>query len=496
MIPFPISEERLDRELVRKGGLFQFMRLAWPIIETAEFTPGWHHEEVCKHLEAVSRGEIRRLVINIPPGFTKSVLVSVLWPAWDWITYPGHKFMFASFDLSLSQRDALRSKELVKSPWFQRRWGFDANPDALHDMGLNPLAVIENDARQSTNSIFWNTQGGLRFSTSVGGRATGWHAHRQIVDDPTKPNDLQGGGKKAAAALARTDEWWNTTMATRKADPRDFARVIMMQRLHSADLAGIAEAAGDYVMLRLPMRFDEKKKCLTKWGGDRRTKHGALLWPERYDEESVKTLEKDLGPYNKQAQLQQDPTPEGGSIFERDWLNKRVDKIPAGSVWWQSWDCTFDDTDGSDFVVGQVWAKHESRYYLVDQVRGRMSFTATCRAIEDLAAKWPKSSARILIENKANGPGIINTLRNKFSGIIGWNPGTRSKAGRAWAVTGLFEAGDVFIREGQSWISDYVDELVKFPKSENDDQVDATTQAILYWIRPKKSKLDKAMKNV
>lgn len=495
MIPFPITEERIDRELVRRGGLYQFLRLAWPVIEASEFTPGWHLEEVAKHLEAVSRGEIKRLVINIPPGFTKSVLVSVVWPAWDWILFQKHKFMFASFDLSLSQRDAMRSKELLKSAWFQKRWGWQADPNELRDLGLSPLGVVENGDRQSTNSIYWNTSGGLRFSTSVGGRATGWHAHRQIVDDPTKPNDLQGGGKKAAAALQRTDEWWNTTMPTRRADPEDFARVIMMQRLHAADLAGISEAQGDYTILRLPMRYVSARKCKTKWGGDRRTEDGALLWPARFSEAAVKTLEKDLGPQNRDAQLQQDPSPEGGTIFERDWFNGRFSAVPSGAVWFQSWDCTFDDTTGSDYVVGQVWAKKNGKFYLVDMVRARMSFTATCRAIESMTAKWPASAARVLVEKKANGPAVISTLRQKMSGLIAFDPGTQSKAGRAWAVSGLFEAGDVLLAE-TIWVADYINEMTRFPKGINDDVVDATTQALLYWTKPKKPKLSKAMDNV
>lgn len=490
----PVSEIRLQRELVRRpGGLFRFMTYAWPHVEALTFIPGWHMEEVCAHLEAVSRGELDRLIINIPPGCAKSLEVCVFWNAWDWIQNPSRRFMYASFDKDLSLRDALRTKELIRSQWFQERWGYRANPRELAAEGLKPLNTMEaSTGKQNTSSIYWNSGGGLRYSTSVGGRSTGWHCHHQVVDDPTKPQDIQGGGKKARSALLKTENWWDGTMSTRKVDPKSFARVIIMQRLHHRDLAGIAGRSGEYTVLRLPMDYNPKKPCITPWGGDRRTKPGELLWPARYDAKSVATTRKELGPTQAAAQLDQEPSQEAGTIFQRAWMVKRWRVIPAGVTWIQSWDCSFDDTEDSDYVVGQVWAYKGGEFFLVDQVRDRMDLPTTVQAVKDMRAKWPMAR-RILVEKKANGAAVISTLKKKVPGLIAWNP-TSSKEGRAHAVSGYFEAGNIYLPESD-WVLDYVEELAQFPKGSNDDQVDATTQVLLR-LTGKATRLGEAMDNL
>ena len=195
----PVDELELDRRLVMgRGGLYRYMKKAWPEVEAQAFVEGWHLEEVCAHLEAVSRGEIDRLIINIPPGCTKSLSVSVFWPTWDWITRCDRKFMYASFDASLSQRDALRAKDLVRSKWYQERWGLAASPQGLERVGVRvPVAIVGEGGKQNTAGIYWTSGGGFRFSTSEGGKATGWHAHIQVIDDPTKPLDVQEGGNTA-----------------------------------------------------------------------------------------------------------------------------------------------------------------------------------------------------------------------------------------------------------------------------------------------------------
>lgn len=475
------------------------MTLAWSQVEPATFVDGWHMHEICAHLEAVSKGELDRLIINVPPGHAKSLEVCVFWPVWAWILDGAQRFMFSSFDAGLSQRDALRAKGLIKSDWFQERWGHRASLDTLKAEGWTGQLWVQeaSESRQNTSSIYWSNHNGLRFSTSVGGRSTGWHCHKQVVDDPTKPQDILGGGKKARAALARTEEWWSGTMATRKADPKSFARVIIMQRLHDRDLAGIAGKTGEYTVLRLPAHYSPRRPCVTPWGGDRRTEEGELLWPERYDEQAVNTTAKDLGPMHAAAQLEQSPSPEGGAILQRNWMGARWKQVPARARWIQSWDCTFDDTDGSDFVVGQVWAHLDGQFFLVDQVRDRMDLPTTAQAILDMTAKWPMAR-RKLVENKANGPGVVKFLKKKVSGLILWDPGHESKEGRAHAVSGYFQAGDVFLPEAEArpWVGEYVEELTAFPKGDQDDQVDATTQALLYMTGKNRGRLGEAMDNV
>lgn len=476
----PVDEVQLDRLLVHRGGLYQFMKLAWHVIEPIDFVPGWHLEEICKHLEAVSRGECRRLVINIPPGCTKSLSVSVFWPVYDWIYHPARRWMFASFDATLSQRDAGKAKELVNSEWFQDRWGKRADLTKVKKLGLTPINIMEETKtrkRQNSATVYWTSGGGLRFSTTVAGKSTGWHAHIQVVDDPTKPEDIKDGGPKARAALENTEGWWTRTMASRKVDPQDFSRVVIMQRLAVGDLADICIKEG-YTLLCLPMRFELANACHTSWGGDRRSMEGELLWPERYTEEAVRTTEKEMRAVTAAAQLQQRPIAAGGNTFKREWFNPRWDGLPAGATFIQSWDCTFKDALSSDFVCGQVWAHHGGRFYLVDMVRDRMGFTTTCQAIKDMRAKWPRARL-IVVEDKANGPAVVDSLKQAVPGLVLWDPGRDSKEARANAVTPYFEAGNVLLPVNAEWAEDYIAEMTAFPLGANDDQVDATTQALL-----------------
>jgi predicted phage terminase large subunit-like protein len=462
-----VDEIELDRELVARGGLRKFVELAWPVVESAPFVGGWHIDEICAHLEAVSRGDLRRLIVNVPPGMSKSLTVSVFWPAWDWITRADRKWMFSTFDADLARRDSLRCRELISSEWFQARWG-------------DLVTIYDGDEKQRTQSVYYTTRNGLRFSTSVGGKAIGWHAHIQVVDDPTKPKDIQAGGDQARDALERTWQWWSGTMASRKADPRDFSRVIIMQRLHEDDLAGRCEREGGWTLLRLPMRFEAERKCVTPIGGDRRADDGELLCPDRFDEDAVAETEREMGSQVAAAQLQQRPAPAKGLVFERDWLAREWRELPANVQFIQSWDCTFKDLATSDYVVGQVWANFGARYYLVDRVKARMSFPATCQAIRDMSAKWPRAVAK-LVEDKANGPAVIAELEKEIDGLIAVNP-EGGKVARANAVSPLFEAGNVFVPtvDRAPWVGEWREEMASFPMGRHDDDVDATTQALVY----------------
>lgn len=458
----------IDVEIVRRGGLSAFVAAAWSQVESSPMVWGWHLDEICAHLEAVSRGEIRRLIINEPPGCSKSLITSVFWPTWDWLNRPARKWMFSTFDASLARRDALRCRGLIASQWFQDRW---------------PQLAIGNDPdQQRTMGVYYTTGGGFRFSTSVGGGATGWHSHIQVVDDPTKPKDVQAGGDVAREALRRTETWWKQTMASRKADPQDFSRVIIMQRLHEDDLAGSCLREGGWEHLCLPMRYDETTRCVTSVGGDRRTVPGELLCPARFSEEAVAETERDMGPQVASAQLQQRPAPAKGLIFDRAWLaNEYGPKdLPSNATWVQSWDCAFKDLSTSDYVVGQVWCCVGARFYLVDQVRAHLGFDATRAAIIDMTIKWPQATT-FLIEDKANGTAIVETLKKDFSGVIAVNP-QGGKVARANAVSPLFAANDVFVPKAEHapWINAWREEMASFPMARHDDSVDATTQALTY----------------
>ena len=496
-IKAPTDLCEIDRQIVHKGGLYEFVKLAWPLVESeTPFSDNWHIKLVCDHLEAVSRGEIKRLVVNIPPGCMKSLLVGVFWPAWDWIHKRGRRWMYTSFDGELTKRDAQRTRELVTSQWFQMRWGKLADKDRLRALGLEPVWVLEASSdRANTNKLYWTNKTGMRFATSFEGKATGWHCHIQVVDDPTNPTEIQKGGDQARRLLENTITTWKGTFASRKADPKSFARVIVMQRLHELDLAG-HEMENDptYVKVILPMNFDPARACKTRWGEDPRTVKGELLWEDRYDAPSVATTRKDLGSLAAAAQLDQSPSPESGEVFKREWMGQRWKVLPAGCEFTMSVDASFKGEADSDYVAIHIWARHKASYYLADRTHERMSFTEAVQAIRDMADAWPQARKK-LIEAKANGEAIMNTLQNELIGIHAVEP-LGGKRGRARASSAYWEAGNVFLPYGQPWVEEFIKQHVNFPTAAHDDDVDAGSQYILDCEGRDGNKLAQAMQKV
>lgn len=478
------SDIKLDREAVRRFGLYEFVRMSWHCVESAPFDDNWHIELICKHLEAVTRREIKRLIINIPPGCMKSLLVSVFWPVWEWISHPERSWMYASFDASLSRRDAVRAMELIEHPWFRARW-----PELAIGYGRKATSATE----------YYSNSGGLRFSTSVAGRSTGWHGDTQVVDDPIKPKDTKGGSEATGVKLKEARDWWTGTMASRQKVPETFARVIVMQRLHEEDLSGVCIASGEYVLLRLPMEFEVDNACVTKWGRDPRTVEGELLWPSRYSAEKVKELQdsvKGLGAADYAAQYQQRPMPKGGGIFKHSYFVKRYTSIPSDFQWLQSWDMRFkESTTSGDMVVGGVWAYKNAQFYLVKVYRGRWSFTETIAAMQLAIVEFPQATLK-LVEDKANGPAIVNILKTEIDGLVLVDP-QGGKEARANAVSPLFEAGNVWLPDEslmELWVDGYIEEMCAFPRGRFDDQVDMTSQALVRLKASALSRFINAMK--
>lgn len=481
-----VDEYALDRHIVREGGLAELVQMVWHIVEPAtELKWNWHLDLICKHLEAVSKGEILRLLVNIPPGSMKSLLISVFWKVWEWTERPGTAWMNASFDGSLTLKQANQVIKILESDFFQKRWGSEAvfTPEEI----ANGAQRITFDKRLAqAASEFSLEQGGYSFATSVGGKGTGRHVDIQIVDDPIKPKDARGGNS-LGARLKEVSEWWGTTMSNRHKDPKTFRRVIVMQRLHQSDLAGLAIKAGEYVCVVLPMEFEGKRKCKTEWGEDPRTEDGELLWPDRFDEKWVANAKKptELGISGYNAQCQQRPSPPGGGVFKaanrRHWkqgqLPTRFDQII------QSWDCTFKNLETSDFVAGGIWGIKDSDFYMLDGVNARMTLTETCNAIIAWQKKWPFARAKI-IEDKANGPAVADVLARKVPGLILVNP-LGGKEVRANACEPYWTAGNIWLPElspeNSTWFAPMIeDQLEYFPNSEYDDLIDQMTQAILY----------------
>ena len=488
-----IEQNRLKvRQSILAGGLYAFVKFFWSTVEPcAPFVDGWHIELICAHLEAVSRGEIDNLIVNQPPGTSKSSVISVIYPVWDWLVFaPWDRFMVAGFDESLQTRDSEKSRNLVNSNLFRilfgdlcgHRPGSCSHPSVIHSRH------DKSRDRSDTLGVWYNAAGGLRFSTTVQSKAVGWHAHKQIIDDPTKPQEVLGGsGADARNALNRAITWFSGTMATRKSDPKNFRRIVVMQRLHDGDLCGhlLRTQPGDWVYLFLPMEFDPDRAYKSRWGNDPRKERGELLCPGRFDAIAVAQLKRDMGPLLYQCQCNQVPTIPGGNIIKDEWLGEHeyssLELERMGGQGVISWDCSFKDLASSDWVSGQVWywLPSDDCFYLTDVRNGQWDILATMANIEAQCKAHPMLMKR-LIEDKANGPAIITLLAG-----LGLEPVTPlgSKDARLMACTPAFASGRVKLRKGMPWTQRVKDELTRFPKFTTDDNVDAATQALGYFLQ-------------
>lgn len=305
-------------------------------------------------------------------------------------------------------------------------------------------------------------------------RSTGMGGEYIIIDDPVKNRE----DADSATIREKIYDWYTSTLYTRL--EKDGCILLTLTRWHEDDLAGkLLKAAGEgadqWTVLELPAVCEYPAKPYDV------RQEGEALWKWKYDEQALAKMKATVGSRDWAALYQQHPTPGEGGTFKREWWNY-YKVLPDGLYdFVQSWDCTFKDAQSSDYVVGQVWARKGSSRYLLDQARGRMSFTETLYAIRSLSAKWPQA-VRKLVEDKANGTAVIDVLRKEIPGLIPVEP-EGGKIVRANAVTAVVEAGNVFLPDPSiaPWVHDFVEEHTAFPNGANDDQVDAQTQANTYY---------------
>jgi len=506
-----------DREiaLACAASLSTFIREAWPILEPATpFVDGWHIDVVAEHLEAVSRGELLRLIVNVPPRTMKSLTTAVFWPAWDWLDHPYLRWLYASYASELSQRDSMKMRRLIKSKGgaeegtIFERIGYQG---VLRLLSSDPWELTKD---QDAKTKYETTATGFRLATSVGAMATGEGGDRVVVDDA-----LSAEQARSDAERIKANEWWSGTMSTRF-NNAGAAAVIVQQRLHEEDLTGYLLERGGWHHLCLPAEYepkhpfvypdmvrlpdreetvegkDDEPEVVVKPGrelpGDPRTEEGELLEPVRLGPAKLEELLREQGSYGYAGQLQQRPAPAEGGMFKKHWW-KRFDAeapLPMYTRLVVSWDMRFSDSQkaASSYVVGQVWGIRGADRYLVGQIRARLSFTETLAAVEALD-EWKQCGAK-LIEKKANGEAVLNTFKHKIPGLIDINP-KESKEARAAAVTPEVEAGNVYLPQGEfipapkgyepTRTDDFMHEHAVFPNGSHDDQVDCLSQ-LLDWV--------------
>jgi predicted phage terminase large subunit-like protein len=479
----------IEAERCRRS-LRDFIAAAWPLVEPAtEFIPNWHIDVIAEHLEAATHGEIKKLVINIPPRHMKSLQVCVFWPAWVWLTHPEKRFLYASYAERLSTTHSVMTRRLISSKGARPAPGQPQDGGLLERYGYQGLLELLYAAAdrwalcgdQNLKRRFENTRTGMRLATSVGGSVTGEGGDILVLDDPHKPEEAQSDVIRQGVI-----DWHDGTWTTRLNDAESGVQVIVMQRLHEADLTGHVLERGGYEHLCLPAEYEPSHPFA--WPEDPRTQADEVLW-EKWGAEWLAEKREELGSYGFAGQYQQRPSPAEGGILKRDWW-RFYDELPEPKALMISWDMTYKDSDGSDYVVGQLWLRDLADLYLVAQVRARLDITETVKAVQALhdyaKGRWPDRPLSTLVEDRANGPAVISMLRSKMPGLIPIQP-EGGKESRAHAVAPQIEAGNVHLPHGHipapgsyetTPTEAFVEECAAFPRGAHDDQVDAMSQVL------------------
>lgn len=449
-------ELELARREAKKLTLHGFVQRFWHLVEPDRpFIDNWHIQALCLVLEGVTRGDHPRVIINVPPGTMKSLLVNVFWPSWEWSKNAAWRHFSASYGAHLSIRDNLRVRDLIKSAEF---------------MELFPEVQIKED--RNNKMRFDTTKGGWRIASSVYGVGTGEHPDRIVIDDPLTAQQARSDLERQAA-----NDWFDRTLSTRGVI-RGARVVVVMQRLHEEDLSGHLLAKGGFLHVCFPMEYELTNAKDENWRPDPRdprTHPGELLWPKLFPGPVVRALARDLGPYGAAGQLQQRPAPEGGGLFKRDWF-KTVDVAPVVARRVRGWD-TAATADGGDWTVGvRIAYALDGRVYIEDVVRGQWSPSGVDNVMLMTAeSDGAKVAQREEKEGGSAGKAVIQArskLLNKFdyAGV----QATGDKVTRSKPYRSQVEAGNVYLVKG-AWNKDYLDELCDFPVGKHDDQVDGSS---------------------
>lgn len=498
-LPLDISQLDARRQLLEiekyecEQSLMRFLEEAWPHFDPAPFSSNWHIEAVAEHLEAIVDGDITRLIINVPPRSCKTSLCSIVLPAWVWAqreigpnSGPQVKFLYASYGESLSLDHSVMCRRLIKSEWYQERWGdrFTLLSDA--DM----------------KSRFDNDKGGNRQITSIGGRVTGKGADVIMIDDPNATNDISD------SKLLEVTDWFDNTIRSRLNDKKTGAIALIQQRTAENDLTGhILEKYEGWDHVMIPLEYEPERSFQTSIGWkDPRTYAGEALWPERFDEVFVK--EEKRNKYVFAGQYQQRPEVAGGGIIKRDWWQPWEDRsFPPMDYILASLDTAYTAKTENDPSAMTVWGVFTTDTYAVagrsigpdgrpiyidrpynETAPKLMLMHAWSEHLEfhDLIKKVEKTCKalkvdKLLVENKAAGISLAQELRRLYGSadfaVQLSDPKSLDKMARLFSIQHLFEEGIIHAPD-KVWADRVITEVGQFPKGKRDDLVDSTSQAI------------------
>lgn len=459
----PLEQETLDavkqeavNELCRNDFYF-FVRYAFKKRKKFKWGRNWHHKVICDKLEAVYRGEITRLIINIPPRYSKSEIAVICFIAWCFGKNPDCEFIHSSYSKSLASKNSGLIRDIMEQPWYT---------------AIFPAVELRNDSRAKDN--WQTTSDGCMYATGNEGSITGFGAGKKcgdfggaiVVDDPIKPKDASS---HTGVGLTNVNEWFGETLESRTNDPKT-PIIIIMQRLHQNDLCGFLLDGGNgetWEHLVIPAINEA----------------GEALYPEKHTIEALRLMESSK-PYVFAGQYMQRPAPKGGGIFKDDWW-QYYKVLPEIEYSFIVADTAMKAKQANDYTVLACWGVcRKGRAYLIDLKRGKWEAP---ELLKTFIAFWNKnkhnSSIRLrqaFVEDKSSGTGLIQQIKRDYSiPIVGLQRGKgEDKVSRANGVVSNVEAGLVYIPEGAHYISDFVGEHSVFPNGTHDDMVDTTSDAL------------------
>ena len=454
----PMTLKKIKAELARRS-LRDYVKQAWPIIEPG--TPlawGWVVDAICEHLEAVTNGDIKRLVINVPPGAMKSKLTSVMWPTWTWLHHSHYKFLSSSYALSLAERNNVEARRILQSKWYSDNFGISISADEAGKVNF------------STDKL------GVMRAISVGGATTGYRGDIFVIDDPHDVSKAESDAKRHEAV-----QWFVESAQTRLNSLANSAIVVIMQRVHEEDVTATALEMG-YDHLCIPMRWEEAYRKTTSIGWtDPRTKEGELMWAKRFPLVELTQLEKNMGSYATAAQMQQHPVPRKGGLFQMDNI-KLIDALPEDEdeyISVRAWDLAGSEGAGA-FTVGvkMQWGVKTQKFYITDVVREQLGGGGVRKLIDQTAEK-DGTSTHIIVPRDPGQAGKVQS-EDIIAMLAGYSAKAEAQSGskelRAEPFASQIEIGKVCVLK-RLWTKSFLDELRFFPKSKYKDQVDAASSA-------------------
>ena len=445
----------IEKEIYNNSLNYFIERSFYIINQGQKFINNWHIGAISEALNEVYNGNIKRLLINMPPRYLKSVCVSVAFPAWILGKDPTKRIIVASYSEKLAIKHSTDCRLILESSWYKR--------------------VFNNTILSRTQNQkykFSTTQNGYRFATSVGGTLTGEGGDILIIDDPHNPQNVLSEKQRDKVL-----KWYDNTFSSRLNNKKNGAIIVVMQRLHENDLSGHLLEKGGWVHLNLPAIFEEEA-TINIGNFNKIIKKGELLFEKREGKEEIERIKKDMGEYVFNCQYQQKPMTENSGIFSKKWLQYYNENINFENIY-LSFDTAIKAGINNDPSVCTIWGKYKNNYYLIDLYREWLEYPDLKRKSIQLINKWQPRA--ILIEDKASGQSLIQDLKKELSYNVIPIKVVKDKITRFASITPIFEAERIFIKDKTNWLFDLEYELLTFPNSQHDDQVDSISQ-FLNWI--------------